>query len=92
VRHVAFLLFWLLQLWVLCAIARALMSWFPISYDSPAHRINTILVRITEPLIAPVRRLLPPVGVGGVGVDLAFLVVIFAIQLIAIPLLRSYAL
>jgi YggT family protein len=92
VRHVAFVLFWLLQLWVFCAIARAVLSWFPISYNSVAHRINTLLVRITEPVIAPVRRVIPPVGVGGVGVDMAFLVVILGIQLVAIPLLRNYAL
>ena len=90
-RHVAFLLFWLLQLWVLCAIARALMSWFPIRYDSAAYRLNGVLARITEPVIAPVRRLVRPVGVGGVGLDLSFIIVVLVAQLVAAQL-RNYAL
>ena len=79
------------QIWVLCAIARAILSWFPISYDSPAHRANSVLVRITEPLIAPVRRLMPPVRAGGSGIDLSFIIVLLALQIFVIPLLYRLA-
>lgn len=78
-----YILFLVAEIWFFCAIARAILSWFPISYDSPAHRANSVLVRITEPVIAPVRRLIPPVRAGGIGLDLSFLVVIIAVQLIA---------
>ena len=81
----------LLELWVFCAIARALLSWFPLGYDSVWSRINHVLVRVTEPLIAPVRRLIGPVSMGGVGLDLAFLVVVLVIQIVAIPLLRNFS-
>jgi YggT family protein len=30
---------------------------------------------VTEPVLAPVRRVLPPVGLGSVSIDLAFTVV-----------------
>jgi YggT family protein len=32
----------------------------------------------TEPVIAPVRRILPPVRAGGIGIDLAFTLVFVA--------------
>jgi len=85
------LLIALLEIWVLCAVARAVLSWFPIAYGSAMYRINRVLIRVTEPLIAPVRRILPPARVGGVGIDLAFLVVFLGIQFVVIRLLSNYA-
>lgn len=89
-RQIAYVLVAVLELWVLCAIARAVLSWFPLSYDSAWSRINSVLMKITEPVIRPVRRVLGPMSVGGVGIDVAFLVVILVIELVAIPLLRSF--
>jgi len=43
-------------------IARALLSWVRISYYHPVARF---LIRITEPILAPLRRYIPPVA----GVD-----------------------
>lgn len=40
-------------------IARALISWFDQGMRSP---ISQILVQVTEPIIAPIRRILPTVG------------------------------
>jgi len=90
VHGIALAIYWVLQIWVLCAIARAILSWFPISYGSPMHRVNTVLVAVTEPVIAPVRRLIHPVPIGGVGIDISFMVVVFVVQIIAIQL-RNYA-
>lgn len=41
-------------------IARALISWFDRGMRSP---VAQILVQITEPIIAPIRRVLPTAGV-----------------------------
>ncbi|HEV3212384.1 MAG TPA: YggT family protein [Acidimicrobiales bacterium] len=88
---IGFVLVTVLTLFVICLFLRAILSWFPISYGSTAHRINSILVRITEPVIAPVRRVIPPLGSGGVSIDLSFLVVVivlfFVINLIRAALL-----
>jgi YggT family protein len=40
-------------------IARALVSWLPIDRYHPAV---TFLDQITEPIIAPLRRFIPPIG------------------------------
>ena len=47
-------------------------------------RARMLTHRLTEPLIAPVRRVVPPLRVGGVGIDLAFTLV-----LVAVIVLRS---
>ena len=75
----------LLDLVVIVFVARAILSWFPIGYDSPIRPIVDGLYRITEPVLAPIRRVLPPMG----GLDLSILVVIFGIRLLVVPLLVS---
>ena len=90
-RAIFFVLATAAEIFVLCLFGRAILSWFPISYDSAAHRINSVLVRITEPLISPVRRVLPPVRAGGIGIDLSFLVVLLVLQILVIPLLYRLA-
>lgn len=59
----------------LAIIARALISWFPIS---PYHPAVNILQQITEPIIAPVRRYLPPTS----GMDLSPLVTLILLQVL----------
>jgi YggT family protein len=65
---------------------RALLSWFPASPGSVLASVNNVLYRLSEPVLGPVRRLLPPVRAGGFGIDLSFIVVFFGIQLIVIPI------
>lgn len=45
------------------------------------------LYTITEPVLGAVRRLLPPFGVGGMGLDLSPIIVTFVIQFLLLPLL-----
>ncbi len=64
---------------------RALLSWFPARPGSTLASINSVLYRLTEPVLAPVRRLLPPLQAGGMGIDLSFIIVFLGIQLLIIP-------
>ena len=77
------LLLALIQLYSFVIIARAISSFFPISPSSPLAPIVDILYRITEPVFAPVRRVLPPMG----GLDLAPLVVLLVLTFIIVPIL-----
>lgn len=77
------------QLYFYALFARIILSWFPIGADSPFATIFSFLYSITEPLLGPIRRMLPPMGVGGMALDLSPLIVIFAFQLLVIPLLCS---
>ena len=73
----------LAQLYVFAIFVRSILSFFPIRYGSPMATVATFLSNITEPVLAPVRRVLPPMG----GLDLSPLVVIIAIQIIVGALL-----
>lgn len=71
-------------LYTLAFIARAFLSWMRISYYHPVARF---LIQITEPVLAPLRRYIPPVG----GLDftpmVALLILWFVEQLLRTLLL-----
>ncbi|MCL4313461.1 MAG: YggT family protein [Actinobacteria bacterium] len=79
----------ILQAYVLCLIVRAILSWFPLSPGSPIEPVNRALAAITEPVLRPIRRVVRPVQLGGMGLDLSFLILLFLIEFIVIPLLRG---
>ncbi len=54
-------------------IGRALMSWFDRGMTNP---ISQILVQITEPIIAPIRRIVPAAGMLDLSPMVAILVII----------------
>ena len=70
----------LLLLFLIALVVRAVLDWTSVlaSGGRGIARAQEISHRVTEPVIAPVRRALPPVRIGGVGIDLAFTVVFFA--------------
>jgi YggT family protein len=78
-----------LQLYVILIIGRILLSWFPISPGSPLESIDTILRRLTEPILGPLRRALPPVRLGGMGLDLSPMIVLLVIEIIVAPIICS---
>lgn len=79
------LLVTLLQLYVMCIFGRIILSWFPISPGGPVAQISGVLYSITEPVLGPIRNALPSIGM----FDLSPIVVIFAVNLVLIPLIRS---
>ena len=68
---------WLLGLYSWVIIAAALITW--VSPD-PRNPIVLFLRQVTEPVLGPVRRLLPPWKTG--GLDFSPLIVILAIQFV----------
>lgn len=76
----------LAQGYLIAIFARIILSWFPISPDSPFASIFSFLYAITEPVLGPIRRLLPPMGMGGMGLDLSPIIVIFGMQFVVMPL------
>ncbi|MEX1019058.1 MAG: YggT family protein [Litorilinea sp.] len=72
-----------LQLYSFVLLARALVSWIP-NLD-PYHPAVQILFQITEPVLEPIRRVIPPLG--GM-IDLSLIVAFLAIMFLQ-SLLRS---
>jgi YggT family protein len=72
----------LAQLYMLALFLRIVLSWFPISPGGAMAGIFSFLYSITEPVLGPVRRMLPPVGMGGMGLDLSPIIVLLVLQLV----------
>jgi YggT family protein len=76
----------LLSLFLLVLISYSILSWITMAGrmapDSPVVRIQRGLSAICEPVLRPVRRIVPPVQVGGVGLDLSVLVVFLVVEVL----------
>jgi YggT family protein len=79
-----------LELFLLVLFAYSILSWViaagRMAYDSPVRKIQNVLSAICEPVLRPVRRILPPVRMGGVGLDLSVMIVFLVILVVLIPL------
>lgn len=71
----AFTITLLIELYSLVILARVLMSWVNIDPYSPLART---IFNLTEPVLQPVRNLLPPAA----GMDFSPLIVLIALQIV----------
>ena len=65
----------LIQLYLLVVFARIIMSWFPPTPGTTYAQIFDGFVRATEPVLGPIRAVLPPMRMGAMGLDLSPIVV-----------------
>ena len=70
------------QIFLLCLLGRIVLSWFPPSGPGPFARFRQVLFAITEPVLAPIRSLLPPIRLGGMGLDLSPMIVFIALEIL----------
>ncbi len=70
------------EAYLIVMFARIVMSWFPISPNSAMASVYSFLYAITEPVLAPIRRLIPPTGMGGMGLDWSPLIVTIGLVLL----------
>ncbi|MBH0774862.1 YggT family protein [Nocardia bovistercoris] len=67
-----------LTLFIVIMIARMILDWVVLLGRTTTPwvlRARDLATRATEPVIAPVRKVLPPVRAGGLAIDLAFTIV-----------------
>jgi YggT family protein len=67
-------------LW-LAILIRVILSWFPVD---PSNPIIRIIWEITEPILAPFRRVIPRIGMFDLSPLAAFLVISFLAQSIGV--------
>ena len=81
---IASLIFFVLQLLTFALVGRAILSWF-----DPALRwpISRVLYDVTEPIVAPVRQILPRTGF----LDLSLFVTLILLQMLQRLLAQSLA-
>lgn len=74
---IVFIINSLAQLYLLVLLLRFLLPWMGINFNNP---ISQAILRLTSPLVIPVRRILPPIG----KIDTATVVVAYGIQYLTI--------
>lgn len=83
---IGFTLYGLLSIYILLMFVRVIFSLAMVSYQ---NRLMRFLVDITEPLLAPLRRMIPPVGRFDISPIVAFLILYLFQAAVAGVLLRG---
>jgi YggT family protein len=86
VAVLGFILYGLISIYILLIIIRIVFSWGMVSYT---NRVMRFLVDATEPLLGPLRRMIPPLGWIDISPIVAFLILWLFQAAIAGTLLRG---
>ncbi|AGY91357.1 hypothetical protein SPICUR_01690 [Spiribacter curvatus] len=80
----AFLVDTLFSLYIMAVMLRFLLQWSRADFYNP---LSQFLLRITQPVLQPLRRFIPSWG----GIDIAAIVLMIILQIIALSLLMTIA-
>lgn len=74
--HLAFeIYFWLI-------IARVIFSWIPVPHNRFFRQIYEFVYEVTEPFLRLIRKFVPVIGAGGIGIDLSPWIAIILLQIV----------
>ena len=69
----------LLFVYWLIMLVRIISSWFPIPFSGPIRRIMDVVYALTEPVMRPLRNMLPPLRMGAIALDLSPILIFIVI-------------
>ena len=74
----------LITAYIYLLVLRALVSWIPptTQLGPTARQLLATLFKVTEPVLRPIRNLITPLRVGGMGVDFSTFVAIIVLSFI----------
>ena len=64
-----------ITVFIVVLMVRAVLSWFPLEHGGFLAQVNRFAIDVTEWAVAPLRRIIPPVGM----FDISFLVLVFGL-------------
>ena len=79
------ILVWVIRAYLVILAGRAILSWFPLQPGTFLATIFSLLIDLTEPVLRPVRRVIPPAGM----LDTSFIVVFFVLVILQSSLAAS---
>ncbi len=71
-----------LTLYQIALFGRIVLSWFPTQPGSGLASVQSVLWRVTEPVLGPLRRTIPALQLGGLALDLSPILVLIAIRIL----------
>lgn len=72
-----------LNLYSLAVLIWVILSWVRVPSTHPLGRVTVFLDRIIYPVILPIRRVVPPLRLGGGALDLSPIVLLLGINLLS---------
>ncbi len=72
----------IIQAYIVLLFVRLILSWFPTNPWSPWAKVVRALAAITDPVLVPIRRIIPPMRVGAMAVDLSPIIVFLALEIL----------
>jgi len=87
-RPLSAILVMVLQLYTFVLFAYVIFSWIPRTPE-PLVPFQLGVRRLVEPVLMPLRRVIPPLRIGGIALDLSILLLFFGISLLLMPLAAS---
>ena len=73
----------LIQLYTLVVFARILLEWVRVPGEHPVGKVRAALATVVDPVLIPLRRIIPPVRLGGAALDLSPLVLLIGLSIIS---------
>lgn len=70
------------NLFLIAIFGRIILSWFPVSSEGIGGKISAFLFSVTEPVLGPLRRALPPVQMGAMALDLSPIIVLVGLRIL----------
>jgi len=67
---------------IFALIVRIILDWVQVPAGHPVGRLRTALASVTDPLLVPLRRLIPPVRLGAVALDVSVIVLLVGLNIL----------
>jgi YggT family protein len=72
----------LIQVYIIVVFARILLDWIRVPGEHPVGRVRSVLATVVDPVLIPLRRIIPPVRMGGAALDLSPLVLLIGLSIL----------
>lgn len=72
----------ILDLFLLALFAWIVLSWIRVPYDHPIGKVHRFLDKLIMPIVLPIRRVIPPLNLGGISLDLSVLLIFVVVRII----------
>jgi YggT family protein len=78
----------LIQLYILVVFARILLDWVRVPSEHVVGKVRSVLTTVVDPVLIPLRRIIPPVRMGGAALDLSPLVLLIGLSILLSAICR----
>ena len=83
VKYIRLVVNWFVLLMLLWIVLSYIVTFGKAGWDSPVRKIYDGLSKVIEPVLRPIRAVVPPVRMGGAALDLSPLILILGLSFLA---------